>query len=133
MTELKTSIMKTIILIVFSDLMITLTLAGQANKSKYQFKEMKADTALSYSISDYSQTSDNNIINKRTDLFSTKRNDLNFDSGQKPFTPDRKINRPHTDSLLAEEYPGSLRYYAMWTFKTPVTYEKSLLLNPIHL
>jgi hypothetical protein len=118
--------MKTTILTVFSGLMITLTLAGQTNKSKYQFKEMKADTALSNSISDYSQTS----VNKKTDLFSKKKSDQNFNLGQKRYPPDRKINRPHADSLLAEEYPGSSRYYAKWPFKTPPTYEKSFIIKP---
>jgi len=117
--------MKTIILVVFSALTISVTLSGQPDLYKYQFKNPLADNILSIDISGSSLINRYSDISQKIDL--SGYNNQHPDLGLKQFP---RVYRHYPDSAGVEEFPGSSRFYAKWPRKNFYSYEKSFIMEP---
>jgi hypothetical protein len=122
--------MKRTMLIMFSILAITITLAGQTNRYVYKFKDIRLDTTHSFSITDVHQIIKNNGFNNNTDLFSKNKIEMNLDLDQRLLTFSHRIIKPDIDSQITEEYPGSSKYYAKMPSIYQNTYEKFFIKKP---
>lgn len=121
--------MKTTILLVFSLLLVSGSLMGQINKSKYADGIRNRDYSVSKSFYDHHQIDPNMILITKPDFLTVKKSyrvALNNDS---LFQDLNTIGR-YPDFHLAEEYPGSSRFYAKWPHLNPLQYEKSFIIKP---
>lgn len=122
--------MKTMTLIMFSIWLISIPLSGQTDLYKYHFKDLISDTTFSNSLSD------NHCINKdfkiiqKNELFGDKKRIQNPDLGLKHFPPANLKTRRYPDLKIAEEYPGSSRFYAKRPYLNFYAYEKSFIIKP---
>jgi hypothetical protein len=137
--------MKTTILVLFSFLVITVSLSGQTIRSKYHIADIKPDTIFSTPQSDNRQINNYLNINKKDDLFAGKKSDQKFDLNQNRFHQYPIKIRRYPESETEEKFPGSSRFYGNvfhitpdttgnLFFKKPDTSRKYYLviLDPIH-
>ena len=128
--------MKTSILLVLFLLIIPGSLIGQTDKFKYKILDLKEDFSLSNDLHKNLQIDINlNTINyndlpakiksQRPTVIKSHSLKLSQDS---LFRDHLKI-RHYPDSVIAEEYPGSSRFYAKSYIK-PYPYEKSFIIKP---
>ena len=103
--------MKTTIVLVFSILVISISLPGQTNRSKYKFGDIKLDTTLSIVDSKNPQINNYFNVDKKTDLFSGEKSGQIFDLNQNHSPQYPLTKRRNQDSETEEKFPGSSRFY----------------------
>ncbi len=118
--------MKTIPLFLFLVFAFSFNLTGQTDRHSNRFNHQKSDTIFS---TPFLNNPSFPIPDKKFDLYSDRIIKPDIDLIQKHFNIESPGIKLSNDTLSAERYPGSDRFYAKSPY-LPYMYEKSFIKKP---